>query len=140
MTHPVSLQHVLTNTSTVEKIQQHNYTQADGQQKHLTAKLQREKRLQEQQTAAIDRSDQVIIHRESEKDKQPPPRQPKTKPEKTQGKDTPEKPEEPEEPEEPKDLEQSEQSEQSEESEESEESEQSENQGLEPTPRIDILI
>lgn len=67
MVHPVSMQHILTNSSTAEKVQQSNYTQTDGQQKHLATKLQKEKRLQQQKTHEMEKSDQVKIKKEKEK-------------------------------------------------------------------------
>lgn len=70
MVHPVSMQHILTNSSTAEKVQQSNYTQADGQQKHLATKLQKEKRLQKQKLQEMEKSDQVKIKKEKEKEKQ----------------------------------------------------------------------
>ena len=70
MVHPVSMQHILTNSSTAEKVQQSNYTQADGQQKHLATKLQKEKRLQKQKLQEMEKSDQVKIKKEKEKEKE----------------------------------------------------------------------
>lgn len=70
MVHPVSMQHILTNSSTAEKVQQSNYTQADGQQKHLATKLQKEKRLEKQKLQEMEKSDQVKIKKEKEKEKQ----------------------------------------------------------------------
>jgi len=67
MVHPVSMQHILMNSSTAEKIQQSNYTHSDGQQKHLATKLQKEKRLRKQKTHEMEKSDQVIIKKEKEK-------------------------------------------------------------------------
>ena len=67
MVHPVSMQHILTNSSTAEKVQQSNYTQTDGQQKHLATKLQKEKRLQQKKTHEMEKSDQVKIKKEKEK-------------------------------------------------------------------------
>jgi len=70
MVHPVSMQHILTNSSTAEKVQQSNYTQTDGQQKHLATKLQKEKRLQKQKLQEMEKSDQVKIKKEKEKEKE----------------------------------------------------------------------
>ena len=67
MVHPVSMQHILTNSSAAEKVQQSNYTQTDGQQKHLATKLQKEKRLQKQKTKEMEKSDQIKIKKEKEK-------------------------------------------------------------------------
>ena len=67
MVHPVSMQHILTNSSTAEKAQQSNYTQTDGQQKHLATKLQKEKRLQQQKTHEMEKADQAKIKKEKEK-------------------------------------------------------------------------
>ena len=67
MVHPVSMQHILTNSSTAEKVQQSNYTQTDEQQKHLATKLQKEKRLQQKKTHEMEKSDQIKIKKEKEK-------------------------------------------------------------------------
>ena len=70
MVHPVSMQHILTNSSTAEKVQQSNYTQTEGQQKHLATKLQKEKRLQKQKLQEMEKSDQVKIKKDKDKEKQ----------------------------------------------------------------------
>ena len=68
MVHPVSMQHVLTNSSTAEKVQQSNYAQTEGQQKHLAAKLQKEKK--QQKAHEMRKSDQVKIKKEHEEQNQ----------------------------------------------------------------------
>jgi len=55
MVHPVSMQHILTNSST---------------QKHLATKLQKEKRLEKQKLQEMEKSDQVKIKKEKEKEKE----------------------------------------------------------------------
>ena len=67
MVHPVSMQHLLTNSSAAEKVQQSNYTHTDGQQKHLANKIKKEKRLQQQKTHETEKSDQTKIKKDEAK-------------------------------------------------------------------------
>jgi hypothetical protein len=64
MAHPISMQHVLTNSSAAEKTQQSNYTQTDGQQKHVATRLQKERKIQEKKTQPMERSDQMKVKKE----------------------------------------------------------------------------
>jgi len=69
MANPISMQHILTNSSSAEKIQQSNHTQADGQQKHFAAKFQEEKRTQEHKAPPVEKSNRARIKKEGERQK-----------------------------------------------------------------------
>jgi len=70
MAHPISMQHVLTNSSAAEKAQQGNYTQTDGQQKHVAAKLQKERKIQEKKTQPMEKSDQMKVKKDGERQRE----------------------------------------------------------------------
>ncbi|MGA1876197.1 MAG: hypothetical protein ACMUIA_11370 [bacterium] len=67
MDHSIGIQHVLTNSSAAEKAQQCNYTQTDGQQKHVATKLQREREIQKKKTQQMERSNQMKVKKEGER-------------------------------------------------------------------------
>ena len=67
MSHPVSMQHVLTNSSVAEKMQQSNHAQADGQQKHFMNKVEKEKQIREKKINHLEKSRQMKINKDQEK-------------------------------------------------------------------------
>lgn len=66
---PVSIQHILTNSSTAERVQQSNHALADGQQKHSATRFQEEKRSQVHKTPPTEKSEQERIKREGDRQK-----------------------------------------------------------------------